>query len=90
MALSGRRVSVGTSATPLTTSATDLVAGQSLLVHNPATNSASVDLGASSVTTGAGFALAPGESVSIDTFGDVLYAVAASGTVTVHVLETGL
>ncbi len=50
----------------------------------------SVYLGPSGVDS-TGYEIKAGESVSIDLYpGESIYAVAASGTVTVHVLEVGI
>ena len=77
----GRRVTVGTS--PTLVAAADTQA----LVKNHA-GSATVDLGGSGVTAGAGFALDAGDSVWLDPvpLGGALYGVVASGTVVVSVL----
>lgn len=89
MAVQPDQVAVGTTATELTTAPTDTVAGQSLAIRNKGT--ASVYLGGAGVTTGNGFELAAGESLSVDLAeGERLYAIAASGTVPVHVLRTGV
>jgi hypothetical protein len=51
--------------------------------------SASIDIGGSDVATGAGFELAAGDVLAFE--GDeVLYGVAASGTVRIDVLRTGV
>ncbi len=79
----GKRVSVGTSPTALH----DSRSGGALVVK-PATSS--VDLGDSAVATGAGYPIAstdPALNILVPA-GDVVYAVAASGTVVVNVLET--
>lgn len=73
----------------LNTTATDVVAGQSLLLRPVG---GSVDIGGSGVATGAGFLVNDGEAVTLDSItpGEGVYAIAASGTVTVHVFESGL
>lgn len=87
MSTPGARVSVTTSATPLNVEDPGL--GQyDLLARNKGT--ASVDLGDASVTTGAGFELAPGEAVSWSGQREILHAVAATGTVRVDVLRVGV
>lgn len=89
MAVSGKRVSVTTAATRLDTADSDVVAGKSLAITNA--GAAAVDLGPSTVTTGAGYSLGAGASVSLDlNAGEQLFAIAASGTVDVHVLESGV
>lgn len=87
MAVVGSRVTVGTSAALLASGAgTDTAQGVSALVNNR--GAASVDLGGSSVTTGNGYELEAAKSVSIALQPEEeLYAVAASGTVSVHVLK---
>lgn len=93
MAVVGRRVSVGTSATKLNSADGDSVAGSSLLIHNKDA-SVSVFLGGAEVTaTGGsvGCELEAAAAVPADiSAGDNLYAIAASGTVRVDVLETGI
>lgn len=61
----------------------------SMLVRNRGT--AAVYLGASDVTTATGFQLDAGEAVAVDlsTVDNGLYAIAASGTHTCHVLQSG-
>ena len=89
MALSAARVSVTTSATVLNAADTDGMQGQALLVRNKHA-SLSVDLGPAAVASGAGFELAAGEAVNVDlSTGELLYAIAPSSTVTVHVLRAG-
>lgn len=86
MSVSGRRVTVTTTATLLSTAT---VSGQSIAVTNK--GAAAVDLGGSTVATGAGYSLAVDATASTDLDpGEELYAIAASGTVDVHVLETGV
>lgn len=90
MAVAGKRVTVNTSATKLNSNTSDAVSGSTIVARNKDA-SAAVDLGGSGVTTGTGFTLAAGESVAFDLSGaDDLYAVTASGTVVVHVLESSL
>ena len=89
MALTGKRVTATTTATRLDTADTDTVAGKSVALKNA--GAASVDLGASTVTSGAGYELAAGAAVSIDLgAGESVYAITASGTAVVHVIETGV
>jgi hypothetical protein len=76
---------VGTAATQLTTSDADGYG--SVIVQN--VGSASVFLGGSGVTTLNGFELKSGASFTADLAGEQLFAVAASGSVAVHVLEVG-
>jgi len=95
MAINGLRITVGTSATPLTpTLFVDPIksnqAGISILVQN--TSSVTVFLGGADVTTTVyGFALAANQSIAIDLQSDeLLYATVASGTQTVNVLRQGV
>jgi hypothetical protein len=92
LAASARRVDVTDTPTRLSTPPSDSVAGAALDVHNPAGSGDTVDLGGPAVATGAGYALAPGESKAMTFMGDdELWAVApAAQTVTVHVLELGI
>lgn len=89
MSAVGSRVSVGTTATRLDTSTAGGMGRSSLALYNAGT--VDVDLGGSTVTAGAGFALPSGRSISVDVLsGDAgLYGIVASGTATVHVLQVG-
>ena len=89
MAIGHERVSVGTTAT-LLSSAYAGRDGQTVLVQNPAAG-ATVYLGGTDVTTSSyGYSLAGGTDVSIDLQnGESLYAVVASSTQTVNVLRQG-
>lgn len=93
MAVKGSRISVTTGATLVSTAAGatgEAMAGARVLVRNRHAT-VSVSLGGSTVTAAAGFELLAGEFVAIDLdAGEKLYAAAASGTVTVHVLEGGV
>jgi archaellum component FlaG (FlaF/FlaG flagellin family) len=83
MAVSAQRVSVTSTPVALNTAST---AGLVLLVKN--VGAAAVDLGASSVASGAGFDLAASATVEVSLDpGDVLYAVTGT-TSTVAVLRT--
>lgn len=87
MAVSASRVTVGTAATELSGTDHDRRAGSSLLIR-PA---ADVYLGGPGVTTAAGYLVAAGMEFAVDlVLGDRLYAVAATGTVAVSVLRTGV
>lgn len=89
MATVGKRVDVSTTAVELTTSDGS---GSSVVVVNPSGSGVTVDLGGPDVTTGGGMELAPGgetPALKLDD-GDSLYAVAASGTVELQVLEVGV
>lgn len=92
MAISGRRVTVTTSPTQLNTPPTDGTHGSSILVSNPSDSGGAIDLGGATVTTGAGTELQAGGETPLLVLGqgDDLYGVAASGTVIVDVLETGI
>jgi hypothetical protein len=86
VSIAAARVTVTTSATAL--DAPDPGSGSyDVLVRNRGT--ASVDLGGSDVTTGAGFELAAGDVLTFQG-NEILYAVAASGTVRVDVLRAGV
>lgn len=89
----GRRVSVGTTATRLDTVEGNDRTGQKIIVKNPSASAASVDVGGATVTSGAGFELEAGASMSAeltDYDEEAVYAITASGTVTVHIFETGV
>jgi len=89
MAVSHSRVSVGTTATKLT-SDYDGKDGQTINVQNPA-GGADVFLGGEGVTTtDYGFLLGAGISFSVELQDDEkLYAVVASSTQTVNILRQG-
>jgi hypothetical protein len=89
MAVSHSRVSVGTTATQLT-SDYDGKDGQTINVQNPA-GGADVFLGGEGVTTSSyGFLLGAGISFSVELQDDEkLYAVVASSTQTVNILRQG-
>ena len=96
MAVAGLRITVGTTATLLSsTTPSDPIAynqkGQSLLIQNPSTT-VTVYLGGSNVTsTVYGFALAPQQAISIDLAGgENLYAAVATSTQVVNVLRSGV
>lgn len=76
-------VSVATSATALPSSA--LSARRVLWIYN--NGSATIFLGASGVTTAAGFPLLPGQSVAMEVGALVLYGIVATGTVEARVME---
>lgn len=89
MALSHERVSVGTTATLLSTTSVGR-SGQTVSVQNPS-GGATVYLGGAGVTTTSyGYALAAGSDFSIELdFSEALYAVVASSTQTVNVIRQG-
>ena len=89
MAVSHQRVSVGTTATKLT-SDFDGKDGQTINVQNPA-GGADVYLGGEGVTTTSyGFLLGAGISFSVELQDDEkLYAVVTTGTQTVNILRQG-
>lgn len=88
MSVSAARVTVGGTATALNTD-TDTTSGTSLVVTNRDT-SESVDLGGADVTSGGGFELKAGESVSADLgAGEQLYAISDGTEVRVDVLRSG-
>lgn len=95
MAIDSAHVSVG-NATPTKlaegtpAAGTGSVPGSHVLLRNKHA-SVSVYLGDSAVASSDGFELAAGEAAAIDLeTGEVLYAIAASGTVTVHKLVSGV
>lgn len=91
MALGNAQVSVGTTATLLSATETDDRSGSSIAVKVPSGAAAAVFVGKSDVTTATGFSVAVGESVALDLQpGEALYGIVASGTVTVHVLRSGV
>ena len=86
------RPSVGTAATllgPTHSSTADSQRGCSVMVYNPGPTD--VVVGNASVTASVGFIVPSGSSLQAD-LGDneVLYGIVASGTQTVHVLESGV
>lgn len=88
MAVAAAQVSVGTSATVLNAVDAD---PQSVLVRSPSAATTSVYVGPSTVTTGNGFELPAGGSLSMDlAAGEQLYGIVASGTQTVHVLRAAV
>lgn len=90
MAIATAQVSVGTTATALAAYEHAGRTGNSIAVQNVDSTNA-VYLGASGVTTGTGYKLTAGSSIAFDLDdGETLYAIAASGTVTIHTLRTGL
>lgn len=89
MAVTSAQVSVTTTATLLSAVESDDRSGSSLLASNQ--GAVTVYLGSDSVTTGAGFPLAAGSSMSVDLQpGESLYGIVASGTCTVAVLRVGV
>lgn len=90
MSLSHERVSVGTTATQLSSNYSGKD-GQTVSVQNPSTT-VTVYLGGEGVTTSSyGYALGVVSDMSIDLQdGEKLYAVVASSTQTVNVLRQGV
>ena len=90
MSLAHERVSVGTTATQLSSNYSGKD-GQTILIQNPSA-SVVVYLGGEGVTTASyGYALGVVSDVSIDLQdGEKLYAVVASSTLTVNVLRQGV
>lgn len=83
-------VTVGVTATQLSSPTDDNAAGHSLVVKVPA-GGATVFVGGPGVTTTAGYPLAAGESFSADlTPGDALFGIVATGTQAVNVLRVGV
>lgn len=93
MAVEHARVSVGTTATLLSTSVTPGASmptvAHSVAVQSPSDASASVFIGGSGVTTSSyGFELTAGSAIAFDlAAGESIYAVVASGTETVNVVR---
>lgn len=88
MAVTSAQKSVTTSATLLTATTAPTNYGASLLATNRHAT-VSVFLGPAGVTS-SGYELKAGESIAFDLApGEALYAIAASGTVLVHVLQAG-
>jgi hypothetical protein len=84
------RVSVGTTPAALSDSEDDSQAGSRLQVRNTSATDA-MFLGAADVTATTGYELRPGSSLPLTLDADeALYAVAALGTVEVHVLRMGV
>ncbi|WP_431897917.1 hypothetical protein [Nonomuraea sp. bgisy101] len=82
----GYRVTVNTSADRLDIQVPAAAQRVSLLVRNR--GQVAADVGASDVAAGAGFELAPGDALSVDLAADSgLYAVTASGSTVLHVLQ---
>ncbi|HEY7822348.1 MAG TPA: hypothetical protein VIG24_05925 [Acidimicrobiia bacterium] len=89
MAVRGTRVSVGTTAVAILRETTGRSRGSGAVVKNLGT--VDLDLGGPSVATGAGLPLPAGESISVELEpSESLWAVAASGTVSVALLEGGV
>lgn len=91
MATEAHRITVGTTPALLNTAAASAgyIGAYSLLVRNRDA-AASVFIGGPAVTAAAGFELLATESMPLDLeSGENVYAIAASGTVVVHVLEVG-
>lgn len=83
----GSRPTVGTAAALLLDgSGGSATAPTTFVVKNPSSNTATVDLGNSGVTSGGGFQLAPGESVALDLINDQVYAIASAANTAVQVL----
>lgn len=83
-----QRVSVTTSATQLDVSASG--GRRSLLARNRGTSA--VYLGGAAVTSATGYQVDPGEAVTWDSEtgpGQAMFAVTASGSVSVHVIQVG-
>jgi hypothetical protein len=90
MALAHERVSVGTTATLLSSQYAGKD-GQSILVQNPSATITVYLGGAGVTTTSYGFALGINSDMSIDLqTGEELYGVVASSTLTVNILRQGV
>jgi hypothetical protein len=89
MAVTHNIVSIGTTATVISTAANDRD-GHSVLVQNPSASTTVYIGGAGVTTTSYGVALAGGSDMSIDLLqGEILYGVVASSTQNVNVLRAG-
>lgn len=89
MAVTHSIVSIGTSATTISSAVSDRD-GHSVLIQNPSA-SVTVYIGGDGVTTSSyGVALAGGSDISVDLLqGEILYGVVASSTQSVNVLRAG-
>lgn len=88
MAVQAARVSVTTTATPLSGAPTDRSAGSAILVRP---KGGAIVLGGSDVTTANGFEVADGEAVEFELDrGEIVYGITATGAVTAHVLRQGV
>jgi hypothetical protein len=88
MAVKGRRVSVGTDPTALLFDTPKVGEKHTVFFKNK--GAASVDVGGDDVATGEGYELEAGEGISWDIAGrGEPFAVSASSTVRVDVLESG-
>ena len=89
MAVEAAAVSVTTTATLLSVTESDYVGGAAYAVTVPSGGS-TVYLGGSGVTTGQGFPLTAGNTVSMDLDkGEALYGIVGAGSQTVNVLRQG-
>jgi hypothetical protein len=89
MAVTHNRITIGTTATTISSAVSDRD-GHSVLVQNPSASTI-VYIGGDGVTTSSyGVALAGGADISIDLLqGEILYGVVASSTQVVNVLRAG-
>ncbi|MFV0409690.1 MAG: hypothetical protein ACK5LJ_08350 [Paracoccus sp. (in: a-proteobacteria)] len=95
MTVQTRQVAVGTTATLLSTGLDDYTSGRTVEIVNPSTSGGPIYLGGADVTTTGttkGRELVAGASgYAVDLNGaDQLYAIVATGTVTVTVTQTGV
>jgi len=89
MAVTHNIVSIGTTATVISTAVNDRD-GHSVLVQNPSVSTTVYIGGAGVTTTAYGVALAGGGDMSIDLLqGEILFGVVASSTQNVNVLRAG-
>lgn len=89
MSLTTAQISVGTTATALSTEESDDRVGSSIVVTN--TGEATVFLGSDEVTTATGYALAAGATMALDLNpGEFLYGIVEADTNTVGVLRTSV
>lgn len=66
-------------------------ANQTVMVKNPTANGAAIFVGGPDVTAGTGFEVGPGETVSMDVvYSAPPFAIAVSGSLTVHVMQVGV
>jgi hypothetical protein len=83
----GTRVTVTTTATRLTPKPADFGPSASVAIYNR--GASDLDIGAATVTAGAGFRLAPGDGVTLHVdSGEDLFGIVAAGTCETHVLRT--
>ncbi len=92
MAIKARRVTVTTTPTLLNTPDPNKYGGPESIVARVPADGTTIDIGGPDVTANGGLAVLPGEyspAIQLED-GETLYAITATGTVTVHILEQGI